>query len=159
MARELTESRKALVDMLLEQLKKDDLINREERINKQVIELKKELSDIVDRAYQSQVSKVIGDFQEKLSDNTLSEEERTSIEQERKEFEDNPAIKGVVREKTPIENEEDKARVLQIVELLKDTEQLGDIKDPLEMNGDEFSKYMEDFAERNKPNTPEWLRK
>ena len=96
MARELTESRKALVDMLLEQLKKEDLINREERINKQVIELKKELSDIVDRAYQSQVSKVIGEFQEKLSDNTLSEEERTSIEQERKEFEENPAIKGVV---------------------------------------------------------------
>ncbi len=155
MARELSESRKALVDMLLEQSNKEDLIYREERINKRVSELKKELNDIVDRAYQSQISKVIAEFQERLSKNTLSEEERASIEQERKDFESNPSTKGIIREKSPIENEEDKNRALQIVELLKDTDKLGDIKDPLDMTGDEFSKYMEGFGERNKPNALE----
>ena len=44
MARELSDSRKALVDMLLEQSKKEDLINRKERINNRVTELKEELN-------------------------------------------------------------------------------------------------------------------
>jgi hypothetical protein len=96
---------------------------------------------------------VIAEYQEKLNDPVLSEEERATIERDRKEFENNPGTKGIIREKSPIENEEDKARVLQIIELLKDTDQLGEIKDP----GDDFSKYIEGFSERNKPNIPEWL--
>lgn len=155
MARELSESRKALVDMLLEQSNKETSIEREERINKQVSELKNELNEIVDRAYQSQISKVIAEFQERLSKNNLSEEERASIEQERKDFESDPTTKGIVREKSPIENEQDQKRAVQIAELLKDTDKLGDIKNPLDMTGDEFLKYMEGFAKRNKPNALE----
>ncbi len=146
MAKELTESRKAFLDMMWEQDKKAELLEKKERINKQVTEYRKELNEIFDRAYQTAIKKVVSEYQDKLSNTELSEDERAAIEQERKDFEADPSTKGVIREKCPVVDEQDQQRALQLVELLKDTDKLGEVKDVITTEG--FLEQMQGFGER-----------
>lgn len=145
---EMAESRKALIDMFQKMDEKQELIDKKEKINKNIADLKKELGEIAERAYSDAISAKIGEYQEKAQAPGLSNEEREQIQQERKDFEENPEKYGVTRDKSPIVNEADKARALQIVELLKDTEKLGEEKDLSEA---EFVKYMKGFGERQTP--------
>ena len=115
MARKETEG---LVEMFLEMEAKQELIDRQERINKRIDALKKELKEISNRAYQAAVGKVVAQYQEKMSDESLPVSELEKIAQERKEFEANPEKYGITLEKSPIVDENDQKRALQIVELL-----------------------------------------
>ncbi len=146
MAKELSESMKAFQDMMWEQDKKSELLEKQERINKQVTEYRKELNEIFDRAYQTAIEKVVSEYQEKLCNSELSEDEISAIEQERKDFEADPSIKGIIREKCPIVNEQDQQRALQLAELLKDTDKLGEVEDVITQEG--FLEQMQGFAER-----------
>lgn len=143
---EMTDSRKALIDMFQQMDKKQELIDKQERINKNIADLKNELGEIGERAYQAAIGVKVGEYQEKLAKAT-TEDERTQIETERKDFEANPEKYGVTRDKCPITDEADKTRALQIVNLLKDTDKLGE--DFKEMSEADFVKYMEGFGERH----------
>lgn len=143
---EMTESRKALIDMFQQMDKKQELIDKQERINKSIADLKNELEEIGERAYQAVIGVKVGEYQEKLA-KAATEDERTQIETERKDFEANPEKYGVTRDKCPITDEADKTRALQIVSLLKDTDKLGE--DFKEMSEADFVKYMDGFGERN----------
>ena len=152
MAKELSESRIALIKMFQEADKREELLERKERINAKVMEYQKELNEIIDRAYERAVGIVVAKYREMLNNSELSEDERAALEQERKDFEADPSTKGVIREKCPIVDPQDQERALQITELLKDTDKLGDVKEP------DFMEMMQGFAERNKPKEPAWMR-
>ena len=152
MAKELSESRIALIKMFQEADKREELLERKERINAKVMEYQKELNEIIDRAYERAVGIVVAKYREMLNNSELSEDERAALEQERKDFEADPSTKGVIREKCPIVDPQDQERALQITELLKDTDKLGDVKEP------DFMDMMQGFAERNKPKEPAWMR-
>ena len=147
MARKETEG---LVEMFLEMEAKQELIDRQERINKRIDALKKELKEISNRAYQAAVGKVVAQYQEKMSDESLPVSELEKIAQERKEFEANPEKYGITLEKSPIVDENDQKRALQIVELLKNT-------DGLDNDDLSFDKMIEGYAERHKQQAPVWM--
>ena len=144
---EMTESRKALIDMFQEMDKKQELIDKKERINKSIADLKKELGEIAERAFSAAISAKVKEYQDKVTEE-LTEAEREQIQQERADFEANPEKYGITREKSPIVDEADKTRALQIVELLKDTDKLASDK---EMSEKDFVEYMKGFGERNTP--------
>ena len=57
MAGELSESRIGLIKMFEEQDKKAELLERKERAEKQANEYRKELNEIIDRAYHSAIER------------------------------------------------------------------------------------------------------
>ena len=142
MAREMSESRKQFVDFMLDVRQQSELVEAKERINEKVEGLQKELREIADRAYQTAIGEKVGEYQEKANAEGLSPDELEAIQQERKEFEENPEAYGIVREKCPIKGEEDQKRALEIVELLKDTKQLGNVDDI------DFLKMIDGFGDR-----------
>ena len=144
MARELSESRIGLIKMFEEQDKKSELLERKERAEKQANEYRKELNEILDRAYHSAIGIVVEEYQKLLNNLDLTGEQRTALEQERKEFEADPSKKGIIREKCPITNEKDQERALHLTELLKDVDKLGEVKEP------DFDEMIEGFGERHK---------
>lgn len=145
---EMTESRKALIDMFQEMDKKQELIDKKEVINKKIADLKKELEEISERAFYDAIGAKIKEYQDKANTAGLTEAEVEQIDQERKDFEENPEKYGITREKSPIVDEADKRRALQIVELLKDTDKLAS---DTEMSEKDFVEYMKGFGERNTP--------
>ncbi len=145
MAKELSQSRKELIDMFQEMDKEAEALERKERIDKRVNELKKELEAIAYHAYEQTISKKVAEYQNRLNDTTLSKDELEAIEQERKDFEADPTKYGIHKDRCEITDETEKARALQIVELLKDTDKLGDVNtDP------DLLEMIEGYAERNK---------
>ena len=142
MAQEMSESRKEFIDMMLKLRQQDELAQAKEKINMRVEALQKELNEIEERAYETAVSEKVGDFQERANVEGLTKAEIEAIRQERADFEANPEKYGIVREKCEIKDEADKKRALEIVELLKDTKQLGNDKDP------DFLKMIDGFGER-----------
>lgn len=142
MAQEMSESRKKFVDMMLDLRRQDELAQAKEKVNKRVESLQKELSDIAERAYQNAVGEIVGEYQAKALAEGLTPAEVEAIQRERKEFEANPAAFGIVREKCEIKDEADKRRALEIVDLLKDTKQLGNDEDP------DFLKMIDGFGDR-----------
>lgn len=151
MAQEMSESRKEFIDFMLDVRQQSELVEAKERINEKVDELQKELREIADRAYQTAISEKISEYQEKANAEGLTPDEMEAIQQERKEFEENPEKFGIVREKCPIKGEEDQKRALQIVELLKDTNKLAEVEET------DILKMLDGFGERNKPSDPEWM--
>jgi len=142
MAQEMSESRKEFIDMMLDLRQQDELAQAKERINMRVEALQKELKDIGERAYQSAIGEIVGEYQEKASKEGLTQDEILALQQERADFEANPEKYGIVREKCEIKDEADKRRALEIVELLNDTKQLGNDKEP------DFLKMIDGFGER-----------
>jgi hypothetical protein len=142
MAQEMSESRKQFIDFMLEVRKQSELVEAKERINEKVEGLQKELREIVDRAYQTAIGEKVGEYQEKANAEGLTPDELEAIQQERKEFEANPEAYGIVREKCPIKDETDKKRALEIVELLKDTKQLGKAEET------DFLKMIDGYGDR-----------
>lgn len=142
MAQEMSESRKQFIDFMLDVRQQSELVEAKERTNEKVEVLKKELREIADRAYQAAIGEKIGEYQEKANAEGLTPDELETIQQERKEFEANPEAYGIVREKCPIKDEADQKRALEIVELLKDTKQLGQDEDP------DFLKMIDGFGDR-----------
>lgn len=142
MAQEMSESRKQFIDMMQELRQNEEMAQVKEKINKRVDGLKKELREIADRAYQTAIGEKVGEYQEKANAEGLTPDEIETIEQERKEFEANPEAYGIVREKCPIKDETDQKRALEIVELLKDTKQLGKDEVP------DFLKMIDGFGDR-----------
>lgn len=142
---EIAEGRKALVEMFQEMDDKEALLQKQERINKQVGEYRKELGEIYDRAYQTAISTVVEKYQELQNNPELTDEQRKELAAERKAFEDDPGTKGVFREKCPIIDENDQRRALEIAELLKNADKLGDIEEDVD-----FLKMIDDYGERNK---------
>ncbi len=142
MAQEMSESRKRFIDFMLDVRQQSELVEAKERINEKVEGLQKELREIADRAYQTAIGEKVGEYQEKANAEGLSPDELEAIQQERKEFEANPEAYGIVREKCPIKDETDKKRALEIVELLKDTKQLGNVDDI------DFLKMIDGFGDR-----------
>jgi antitoxin component HigA of HigAB toxin-antitoxin module len=151
MEQEMSESRKQFIDFLLDIRKQSELVEAKDRINEKFDELQKELREIADRAYQTAISEKISEYQEKANAEGLTPDELEAIQQERKEFEENPEKFGIVREKCPIKGEEDQKRALQIVELLKDTNKLAEVEET------DILKMLDGFGERNKPSDPEWM--
>jgi len=142
MEQEMSESRKQFIDFLLDIRKQSELVEAKDRINEKVDELQKELREIADRAYQTAISEKISEYQEKANAEGLTPDELEAIQQERKEFEENPEKFGIVREKCPIKDESDQKRALEIVELLKDTKQLGKDEEP------DFLKMIDGYGDR-----------
>lgn len=142
MVQKISESRKEFVDMMLELRKKEELAQAEEKINMRVEGLQKELKEIANRAYENAVGEKIGEFQERVAEEGLTPDEIEAIQQERKDFEENPEKYGIVRDKCPIKDETDKKRALEIVELLKDTKQLNRDEEP------DFLKMIDGFGDR-----------
>lgn len=151
MAQEMSESKKQFIDYMLEVRQQNELAEAKERINEKVEDLNKELNDIFDRAYKAAIGEKVGEYQEKANAEGLTPDELEAIQQERKEFEANPEAYGIVREKCPIKDETDKKRALEIVELLKDTKQLGKVEET------DFLKMIDGYGERNKPTEPDWM--
>ena len=151
MAQEMSESRKEFIDFMLDVRQQNEQIEAKERINEKVDELQKELREIADRAYRTAISEKISEYQEKANAEGLTPDEIEAIQQERKEFEENPEKFGIVREKCHIKDEEDKKRALQIVELFKDTNKLAEVEET------DILKMLDGFGERNKPSDPEWM--
>ena len=152
MAQEISESRKKFIDFMLDVRQQSELVEAKEKINEKVEGLQKELREIADRAYQTAISEKAGEYQEKANAEGLTPDEIDAIQQERKEFEANPEAYGIVREKCPIQDEADKKRALEIVELLKDTKQLGKEKET------DFLKMIDGYGERNKSIEPDWMK-
>lgn len=142
MAQEMSESRKQFIDMMQELRQNEEMVQVKEKINKRVDGLKKELREIAERAYQTAIGEKVGEYQERANAEGLTPDEIEAIEQERKEFEANPESYGIVREKCPIKDETDQKRALEIVELLKDTKQLGKDEVP------DFLKMIDGFGDR-----------
>ena len=151
MAQEMSESRKEFVDMMRGLREQEEHAQLQEKINKRVDGLQKELREIADRAYQTAFGEKVGEYQEKANAEGLTPDELEAIQQERKEFEANPESYGIVREKCPIKDETDQKRALEIVELLKDTKQLGKVEET------DFLKMIDGYGERNKPTEPDWM--
>jgi hypothetical protein len=151
MAQEMSESKKQFIDYMLEVRQQNELAEAKERINEKVEDLQKELREIADRAYQTAIGEKVDEYQEKANAEGLTPDELEAIQQERKEFEANPEAYGIVREKCPIKDETDKKRALEIVELLKDTKQLGKVEET------DFLKMIDGYGERNKPTEPDWM--
>ena len=126
---------------------KEEKREKKERLERAINELNEELLTITTMAYQTAIGKVVDAYQEKLNDPDLTKEEREAIEQERMNFEADPSTKGVTRENSPIVDEDDKRRALQIVEQLKDTSKIKFPEDG--MTESEFVEYMKGFASRN----------
>ena len=151
MAQEMSESRKEFIDFMLDVRQQNEQIEAKERMNEKVDELQKELREIADRAYQTAIGEKVGEYQEKANAEGLTPDELEAIQQERKEFEENPEKFGIVREKCPIKDEADQKRALEIVELLKDTNKLAEVEEI------DILKMLDGFDERNKPRDPEWM--
>lgn len=147
MAQEMSESRKKFVDFMLEIRQQNELAEAKERINRKVDDLKRELREITDRAYQAAIGEKVSEYQEKANAEGLTPDEIETIQRERKEFEDNPEKFGIIRDKCPIKDESDQRRALEIVEIFKDVEKLGST----DINFDEM---IQGFAERNMPKQP-----
>lgn len=143
MTQQMSEGRKKFVDYMLEQNRKSEQIEAQERINKKVEGLQKELREIADRAYQTAIGERVGEYQTKAAAENLTPSEIDAIHQERAAFEANPEKYGIVRDKCPIKDEADKKRVLEIVELLKDTKQLGKDEET------DFLKMIDGYGDRS----------
>lgn len=142
MAQEMSESRKEFVDMMRGLREQEERAQAQEKINKRVEGLQKELREIADRAYQTAFGEKVGEYQERAAAEGLSPDEVENIQNERADFEANPEKYGIVRDKCPIKDETDQRRALEIVELLKDTKQLGMDEDP------DFLKMIDGFGDR-----------
>lgn len=134
--------------LLYDMMKKEEALEKKERLNKKVEALNKELNEIAERAYQAAISAKVEEYQQQANNPELTAEELRAIEEERKDFEANPAKYGMERTKSPIVDKSDQRRAMQIVELLKDPSKINDTGD---MNTGQFVNYMQGFAERNKP--------
>ena len=142
MAQEMSESRKQFIDMMQELRQNEEMVQVKEKINKRVDGLKKELREIAERAYQTAIIDKIGEYQNRANAEGLTPDEVETIQKERADFEANPEAYGIVREKCPIKDETDQKRALEIVELLKDTKQLGKDEEP------DFLKMIDGYGDR-----------
>lgn len=142
MAQEMSESRKAFVDYMLNLHKEAEHAQVKEKINMRVEALQKELREIADRAYETAVGEKVGEYQQRASAEGLTPSEIEAIQREREDFEAEPSKYGIVKEKCAIKDEADKRRALEIVELLKDTNQLGKDEDT------DFLEMVEGFGDR-----------
>ncbi len=142
MAHKMSESRKQFVDMMLNLRKQNELAEADERINRRVEALQKELKEIADRAYQTAIGEKVGEYQTKAAAEGLTPAEIDAIQQERADFEADPAKYGIVREKCAIKDEADQRRALEIVGLLKDTKHLAKDEEPA------FIKMIDGYGDR-----------
>lgn len=144
MAQEMSESRKEFVDMMRGLREQEEHAQLQEKINKRVDGLQKELREIAERAYQTAIGEKVGEYQDRVNADGLTPDEIEAIRQERADFEANPEKYGIIRDKCVIKDEADQRRALQIAELLKDTKQLGKDEDP------DFLKMIDGFGDRQK---------
>lgn len=149
MAQEMSESRKEFVDYMLNLHKQEELAQVKERINMRVESLQKELREIANRAYETAVNEKVCEYQQRAAAEGLTPTEIEAIQQERADFEADPAKFGIEKDKCAIKEEADQRRALEIAELLKDPKHLGKVEET------DFLKMIDGYGERNKTKEPD----
>ena len=116
---------------------------KEAKAEERAKELMLELSAIYDRAFEAAINKKYAEYQQRANAPELSETEKEALMAELNDFKQNPEKYGVIRTKSPIVDEFDQRRALEIVEELKDKEGLSKDKEV------DFVKAMHGYAERH----------
>lgn len=116
---------------------------REAKAQKRAEELMLEISAIYDRAFEAAINKKYAEYQQRINAPELTQSEKEALEAELNDFKQNPEKYGLIRTKTPITDEFDQRRILEIVEELKDKEGLAKDKEP------ELLKMIDGYAERH----------
>lgn len=139
---ETSEKRKC-VDILLDMQKEDEKKEKEARAEKRAEELKLELSAIFDRAFEAAINVKYADYQQRINAPELSETEKEALQAELNDFQKNPEKYGITRKNSPIVDEFDRKRAMEIVEELNDKEALSKEKEV------DFVEAMRGYAERH----------
>ena len=134
---------KSGLDFLYEQQKEQEKKEREARAEKRAEELKLELSAIFDRAFEAAINVKCAEYQTRINAPELSETEKAALQAELNDFQQKPEKYGVTRKNSPVVDEFDQRRALEIVEELKDKEGLSEEKDV------DFVEAMRGYAERH----------
>lgn len=138
-----TTGKKKCVDILLDMQKEEEKKEKEAKAQKRAEELMLELSAIYDRAFQAAINVKYADYQKRINAPELSETEKAAIQAELNDFQQNPEKYGISRKSSPIVDEFDKRRALQIVDELNDKEGLSKDKEV------DFVEAMHGYAERH----------
>ena len=131
------------LDYLFDKQKEQEKKERETRAEKRYDELMLELSAIYDKAFEAAKNKKYAEYQQRINAPELSEIEKAAIQAELNDFQQNPEKYGVTRKNSPVVDEFDQRRALEIVEELKDKEGLSEEKDV------DFVEAMRGYAERH----------
>lgn len=110
-------------------------------------ELMLELSAIYDRAFEAAINKKYAEYQQKVNAPELSATEKDALMAELNDFKKNPEKYGVIRSKSPIVDEFDQRRALEIVKELEDKEGLSKDKEV------DLVEAMHGYAERHAQRT------
>ena len=133
---------KAGLDYLFEQQKKQEEQEKKARAEKRTEELMLELSAIYDRAFEAAKNVKYAEYQTRINAPELSQPDKEALQAELNDFKQNPEKYGVIRTKSPIVDEFDQRRALEIVDELKDKEGLSNAKEP------DFLKMIDGYAKR-----------
>ena len=131
------------LDYLFDKQKEQEKKERETRAEKRYDELMLELSAIYDKAFEAAKNKKYAEYQQRINAPELSEIEKAALQAELNDFQQNPEKYGVTRKNSPVVDEFDQRRALEIVEELKDKEGLSEEKDV------DFVEAMRGYAERH----------
>ena len=131
------------LDYLFDKQKEQEKKERETRAEKRYDELMLELSAIYDKAFEAAKNKKYAEYQQRINAPELSETEKAALQAELNDFQQNPEKYGVTRKNSPVVDEFDQRRALEIVEELKDKEGLSEEKDV------DFVEAMRGYAERH----------
>lgn len=130
------------LDYLFDKQKEQEKKEKEARAENRTDELMLELSAIYDRAFHAAIDKKCSEYRERANVPELSQADSEAILAELNDFQQNPEKYGVVRAKSPIVDEFDQRRALEIVEELKDKDGLTKDKEP------ELLKMIDGYAKR-----------
>ena len=131
------------LDYLFDKQKEQEKKERETRAEKRYDELMLELSAIYDKAFEAAKNKKYAEYQQRINAPELSEIEKAAIQAELNDFQQNPEKYGVSRKSSPIVDDFDKRRALEIVDELNDKEALSKDKEV------DFVEAMHGYAERH----------
>ena len=135
--------KKKCVDILLDMQEAEEKKEKEAKAQKKAAELMLELSAIYDRAFQAAINVKYADYQKRINAPELSETERAALQAELNDFQQNPEKFGITRNNSPIVDEFDQRRALEIVDELNDKEGLSKEEDV------DFVEAMHGYAERH----------
>ncbi len=137
------------LDYLFDKAKEQEKKEREAKAEKRKEDLILELTAIYDRAFQEAINTKYADYQTRINAPELSETEKEALQAELNDFQQNPEKYGIIRTKSPIVDEFDQRRALEIVEELKDTDGLSKDKEP------DLLKHIEERAKRTEAQNKE----
>ena len=137
------------LDYLFDKAKEQEKKERDAKAEKRKDELILELTAIYDRAFQKAINDKYTEYQTRINAPELSETEKEALQAELNDFQQDPEKYGVIRTKSPIVDEFDQRRALEIVEELKDTDGLAKDKEP------ELLKHIEERAKRTEAQNKE----